>query len=293
MRSVVNNVYAGLSDCERDIICLSETWLDSSISNSELIPKEFHVFRADRDFIATRRKRGGGVLLAVHNKFKVVRIELSKPKFPSLVDVVGCKINCHSQSICILTMYVPPDIPVTDFEYFVECLENYALQYPNLLLIGDFNVPNFFTNANDAKTLSIKNMMSLLNLTQVNTVPNSDGRFLDLVFCSLNSCIVTHDSCPIVIEDKYHPALHINLGVKNTSYVNFPICTTTKIYNFRKANFIMLYEDILNSDWRFLYQITDVDEACEFFYRTLYTILDKHVPIFKCKKYSYGVLHRA
>ena len=104
MRSVANSVYAGLSDCEHDVICLTETWLDSSICSSELIAKEYHVFRADRDFDATGRVRGGGVLLAVHEKIKVSCFELSRPKFPTLIDVVACKISCLTQ--CLLLSFM-------------------------------------------------------------------------------------------------------------------------------------------------------------------------------------------
>jgi len=50
-----------------DLLYLSETWLNDSISNMELGLCDYNVFRDDRDIMLN--SRGGGVLLAVKNNF--------------------------------------------------------------------------------------------------------------------------------------------------------------------------------------------------------------------------------
>ena len=92
VRSKVNNLYCFLTNLEYDFICLTETWLDPSVSSSELIPKSYSVYRKDRNFEATGRSRGGGVLLALHEKFNATGIDLSHICFPDLIDVVGCTL---------------------------------------------------------------------------------------------------------------------------------------------------------------------------------------------------------
>lgn len=284
MRSVANSVYAGLSDCEHDVICLTETWLDSSICSSELIPKEYHVFRADRDFDATGRVRGGGVLLAVHEKIKVSCFELSRPKFATLIDVVACKISCQTHCLHIVVIYVPPDLTAIDFEYFVECLENYVLHFDKCLLIGDFNVPCFLGSIHDLKSQLVHNMASFFNLTQHNTIRNCDDRCLDLVFSNFSHCDVTRNVNPIVREDKYHPSLDINLQVKQCGFVNFRGRCVGNAFNFNKANFPMLYDELLGTDWSPLYSINDVNHMCDVFNNILNSVFVKYVPVIKSTK---------
>ncbi len=204
-----------------------------------------------------------------------------------LCDIIGCKLFCQEGNLHIFVVYIPPDLSVTDFVLFIECFESYAIELSNIFLIGDFNSPSFSSNKNDTKSSSLRNMASLLNLTQLNSIPNSDGRLLDLVFSTSTHCTVSRDLCPLIAEDMHHPALNINLQLKKVSYINFAACNMAKLYNFKKANFLLLYQDIFNADWSYLYRITDVNQACEHFYSVLYDIIDKHVPLFKCKRFRY------
>lgn len=50
-----------IASCSWPIIALTETWLDSSVFNGELIDNNYTIFRKDRDFAAVNRSRGGGV----------------------------------------------------------------------------------------------------------------------------------------------------------------------------------------------------------------------------------------
>ena len=45
-----------------DIISFSETWLNTSIPNPALEINGFHCLRQDRNFVNTRKKRGGALL---------------------------------------------------------------------------------------------------------------------------------------------------------------------------------------------------------------------------------------
>lgn len=187
----------------------------------------------------------------------------------------------------MFVVYIPPDLSVNDFVSFIECFESYTIELSNIFLVGDFNAPCFLSSTADTKSSSVQTMASLLNLRQFNTVLNSDGRLLDLVFGTSNCCYVTRDLDPLIKEDLHHPALNIDLQLKNFSCTSFPMCNSTKLYNFKKANFPLLYNDILNIDWSYLYRIADVNLACEHFYNMLYSLFDKHVPLFKCKRFRY------
>ncbi|KAJ3643854.1 hypothetical protein Zmor_026539 [Zophobas morio] len=207
----------------------------------------------------------------------------------TLIDIVGCKLSYLKDSLYIFVVYIPPDVILADFISFIESLISYSLEFSNILILGDFNVSGFMSNATDSKSTLLHDMMASLNLTQLNSVSNTKGHFLDLVFSTFKRCVTTHDTCPLVVEDIHHPALNLELRIeKNASYANFPVCTdNNKIYNFKKANFPLLYNDLLNSNYEFLYQLIDVNQACEKYYNYLHSIFDKHVPLLKCKGFKF------
>jgi hypothetical protein len=51
-----------LYDC--DVIAITETWLNSSVLDTELLSTDFVIYRRDRDSNANK-KHGGGVLLGI------------------------------------------------------------------------------------------------------------------------------------------------------------------------------------------------------------------------------------
>ena len=60
-----------------------------------------------------------------------------------------------------------------------------------------------------------------------------------------------------------------------------------KRYNFRKANFNLLYELIYSQDWSFIDDFSDVNTAIESFYEKLYALFDIAVPTYKNTKSKY------
>jgi hypothetical protein len=90
--------------------------------------------------------------------------------------------------------------------------------------------------------------------------------------------LVHHKAVDVLIsEDLHHPSLLMNLSlnvstVKSFSNKNF------KRWNFRKADFHMLYKKIASTEWSFLEDCTNVDIACSLFYNKFNNLLDTCVP---------------
>ena len=98
MRSLKNKLdtfFVASCISEYDLICLTETWLTDSVSNSEFIcTANYNVFRSDRKLVAISVTRGGGVLLAVKDHTSVQRIDLTS--FSNIcpsIDLVRCKLT--------------------------------------------------------------------------------------------------------------------------------------------------------------------------------------------------------
>ena len=56
------------------MIMVTETWLNKNITNNEILPKGYHVIKKDR----VADKRGGGVLIALHDDIVYNRVTSRK-----------------------------------------------------------------------------------------------------------------------------------------------------------------------------------------------------------------------
>ena len=118
---------------------------------------------------------------------------------------------------------------------------------------------------------------------QYNSVFNINNRLLDLVICN-GHCNVEKSIELLVSEDIHHPALIVSLDAQFVNpNVKFPIKTSNS-FNFRKANFFVLYDQLLHIDWTFLSECDDVTICVDLFYNKLTQIFYENIPKFKTPK---------
>ncbi|XP_068748924.1 uncharacterized protein [Montipora capricornis] len=127
-----------------DIVCLTETSLNESISDFEILPTGYDIYRKNR-----QNRTGGGVLFAIkssHSSSQVCFTDLSSEFEVVMVEIENLKCK---RKILILSCYRPPnDASPTnvsdenDVEDFYEVLESLTRRIPkhNMLIVGgDFN----------------------------------------------------------------------------------------------------------------------------------------------------------
>nr|CAI5835906.1 unnamed protein product [Callosobruchus analis] len=244
---------------------VTESWLESSISDFELFPQTYSVYRSDRDFSSTSCTRGGGVLIAVAEHLSSTRVELDGDKSLSQlrIDVVVVKVKSVAGSICIVNLYIPPDTPNSDYEILFDTLLASSFLFGNnhILIVGDFNLMNYanymITGDSDTKIQMLNSFVQIVNVKQFNNVYNKSNRILDLVFHN-SDCVVSKSLNSFVKEDSHHPALdiHCKLGIAVNHKDNFPVMYNN-CYNFKKANFTLMYDLILGTDWSLLTTFDD------------------------------------
>jgi Reverse transcriptase (RNA-dependent DNA polymerase) len=268
---------------EFHLIAITESWLQSNVMSSELFDANYLVFRQDRNLAANNVSRGGGVMLGVREDCDALELNLTRFRnLFSAIDLLGVKLIHNFKTIYVFVVYVPPNVDINQFQLFLETLE--CLEYlldANMLVLGDFNQPSFVSR--DDPLLVENSSLSLLrqfenffDLKQYNPIHNSTGRILDLVYSNIN-CTIQRNTLPFIAEDRYHPALEISLSLQNcTPNVNYN--ENLLSYNFKRADFHDLYNEILITEWDFLESIPDVDDALNRFYSLLYEIINKHVP---------------
>nr|CAI5840326.1 unnamed protein product [Callosobruchus analis] len=170
-----------------------------------------------------------------------------------------------------------------DFEDVVaEALEEWdLLNGAKVIIVGDFNIPKFISGDEmDGKTKTVNNFMSYFNLSQYNNVLNVSSRLLDLVISNF-MCMVEKDCIPLIQIDDHHPALCIKVMDILYRERSFDTNSHAKVYNFKKVDFIRLYDALTDTDWSFLESFKDVNLAVDEFYKRIYEVLDSHVPQYK------------
>lgn len=286
LRTKTQLLHSSVLTCESDLIIFTETWLNNKFHNSELFDDRFSCYRADRPGDG----RGGGVLVAVNNKW--TSVNLTRYDIP--LEHLLIKLYKGNTTFYISSVYIPPKSTAEIYKLYFDTLDLYAdIFASNILIVGDFNIEkitnsNFLrADTNDKRLSVLKNNLSLFNLESFNNVCNSHSKTLDLVLSNYRNVIVEKDLDPLIKEDLYHPALAIAFTCEQNT-VN-DANNTEKMYNFKHANFELLYRKIRNTNWSFIDNEHDVNSAVEKFYNVIYKIFDISVPLVKQNQNSYPV----
>ena len=200
MRTELTKVSQNFAASVYDIVLLSETWLTSLYTNTAFKFDNFTVFRRDCYPHIQTDSREGGVLIAIRNRLPSRPIENPDDSIEQVWILLPLP---HTLSI-LCCVYIPPD---SDYEIYVKFNSSINLihsVYPdaNILIFGNFNLPNFFwsntqlgVNVNFInKTLAsnktsasyFANYINLNNLHQHKKSFNNNKVLLDLVFLKLN-----------------------------------------------------------------------------------------------------------
>jgi hypothetical protein len=284
MNTKLNDFLLAVQSEYFDLIVITESWLSNAVHDSEFIDARYNVFRCDRSFEASKKTRGGGVLVAVRRQLGVGTV-LCRPA--SSYEIVQVQLILNNNfKMFVTAIYLSPNASLNDYnDCFDFCEDNPSLLCSDNLVLGDFNLSeitdkyfNFNVGSNKAKRLG--NFISLLNLNSFNNIKNSHGRTLDLILSTV-PVRVDRDFSPFLVEDNHHPALLLTFDFPLLSK---PTSTELCYFNYKKANFFDLYLMLNNSDWNRLYTFESVDDAVDYYYELLFTTIHANVP--KIKKYS-------
>lgn len=280
LKSKTRELFLASLTCDPDVICLTETWLDSSVTDTELFCDRFSVFRTDRNFDLIRLTRGGGVLIAINNNLRVFPLDI-RSSVPN-VDVVGIRVAQDKVSLYVIVLYIPPALTHSDYESIFEDLlkVDSITENDELIVLGDFNITDYvgYFRNRDAPSpviVLLSNFSEFFKLYQYNDILNVNDRILDLVF-STSEARVIKSSNYLLPEDLHHPPLEIFLSSPVPSK-KFRVNRRLS-YNFKRSNFQRLYADLLSADFSEVTSCPDSNHACDIFYRILDSVFASSVP---------------
>ncbi|XP_069967398.1 uncharacterized protein, partial [Bactrocera oleae] len=265
LRTKLKHFLTSSACCSSDIICISETWLNDSISSGEVTDNTFTLFRKDRNKLSS--ERSGGLLIAVKKYLAAELIEHSE----DAIEQLFIKVKCTNSDPIVGCTYLPPLSPLDSYISHTNTVSFLKYKYPNckLLSVGDFNLPSSYPQALCENVLY--NEMSLVNCQQFNSNYNSNKKILDLCFSDTNVIVSRAD--PLINEDYHHPALEIHADIQ----ANLKKNTSLRLI-FNEADYIGLNEFFMSSNWIELYQITALDVKITWFYEKLNEVIELYVP---------------
>ena len=122
-----------------DVVCVNEMWLNKDISDSEILHSGYTIYRKDR-----ANRAGGGVLIAIKTgSFKSVKEFIVTSSDQQQLEIVSAEVKtAANQTILFCSCYRPPDADLCWMDMFKNFLDQACDQHKNLVISGDFNLPN-------------------------------------------------------------------------------------------------------------------------------------------------------
>lgn len=266
-----------ISNNPYDLICLSETWLNSTILNTALEIDGYKLFRRDR-----YNQRGGGICVFVKSNLSVTVLNNF---IPQLTEQLWLTIKINDISYAIGTFYRPPKQNMDDFiNEFEECLGEIVPQYNNVICCGDFNVD--FLQVTSGLTKKLQRSLESFGLKQLVNKPTrlskTTATLLDLFMCSES---VDNHACDVeynhgIPSDHCIVNLLIDLEIKNL--VNATI-TRRCLSQINEYAFNM---DLYSTPFWNIFHENNLNTKIESFNNLILGLFDKHAPVktFKLKK---------
>ena len=251
------------------VIGVSETWLDSSVRDSEISIPNYTVFRKDRN------SHGGGVCVYVRNDIAYnKRTDLMQDNLESLW--IELKLP-KTRPILVCVAYRPPKQ-----QDFFSMMEECMLKCNNLMdsecyILGDFNINLLHSGNRRLQQEGQKNWCNMFDLCQLISVAT---RITDTTQTLLDHIYVSD-------KDRIAQSGVLNLGVSDHCVI---FCTrkivkglfrrhnTTVVRSLKKYSVAEFISELNAINWDPIYSCDDVDIALEIFSRLFGEAMDKVAP---------------
>ena len=251
-----------------DIVCITETWLDNSISDNELTIPGYCIIRLDRN------RHGGGVLMYIRCTLQTQVLSLG----PFDLEFMIVSVNNAKCRYCMGLFYRPPSSTSLIFDTLFSVLEQLDPSlFLNYVLIGDFNVN--FLNPQHFLYHKLSCILSSFNLTQVVQQPthvstNGGATLIDLVLVSnpqqLQDCSVIPE-----LSNSDHKGISVTMRWKTVRDCGPK--TSRPIWRYAWADFSRACELLDATNWDPMMAM-DIDQAWEFWQQKFLNIMEQCIP---------------
>ena len=217
------DIFAFICAFHIDILAVTETFLDDTISDGEICPGHYQMFRRDRS------RHGGGVLIMIREGIKAfLRNDLNCD------ELLFLEVSTTCGPVLFGVFYCPPSQGVTGISALNNCLLSVS-KLP-IVLCGDFNLPNIdwsivFPTVSSPVSSEFCDLIRENCFTQLVSVPTRHHHLLDLLLTNrpdliFKVCVV--DNLPSTDHDAVHFILNVVVPPQSP-------CKRI-LYNYKKAD---------------------------------------------------------
>ena len=261
-----------------DVIFLTETKIDATVSSAEFLPQGYKGFRKDRT------SGGGGVMIVVRVGYAASEVQMEDVTG----EVIWTKLDLlNNNPLYLCSFYRTPADHTTaqllELEKSLEHINNMTRNNPNATIIvgGDFNAGdiNWETNSvpSGAKQSTIcskvLDILSLFGLAQQQQCSTRENRILDL-FCTNNPGLTKAITTIPGISD--HEIICADCDIKAKMHKKPP----RKIHMWSRVDWSKLRERIVSYRDSFLENCPNrsIEENYKDFRDYIQHIMDAHIP---------------
>jgi hypothetical protein len=290
LRTKTHDFLANVLTHDYDLICLTETWLNSNFYDNEIFDSRYNVFRRDRDYKETGQKLGGGVLIAVKCCW-IAQLNLNWYSCNEDIWITLKQPNHSANIVNICCVYLPPgDQYTAQLNMFLDNTSRIITNNSDdtFILTGDFNLPNITwmpsddkislipCNYNDSASTIFIDYIFYNDLKQFNGVQNVGGKILDLILANQScECSVSGCDYPLIGVDAHHMPLLIEVNFKSASFMK-QLPRQSKLYH--NADYDCIRQHLGSIDWRSQVCGSDIDQSTNTFHQILDDCITKFVP---------------
>lgn len=304
LKTKTENIMINALRHDYSIIILTETWLNDTVFDHEILDNRYTIFRRDRASTGSSKVEGGGVLIAIMKNFLPLRNLQWETECEDLWVTLKLNQGTATFNLHICGIYIPPPVSLSNMERFLsnttQIIQHKTTKKSIFLVAGDFNLSNLEWEYDEDKCIlsppcTKSQIDSLLvdtiafnNLFQLNNITNIKKRTLDLVLTNSGHLFtVSENFDPLVTLDEYHPALNISFSCNS---LKTPKINQISALNFTKSNYELIQHELSIIDWTMeLQSLCSVDVMVDKFYGIIMPIINKNTPYTKKKNPMYPI----
>ena len=269
-----------------DIVAATETWLNDSVLDTEILSDNYSVYRGDR----AGGRVGGGAMLAMSARLRSRPLTEPAPPIPGC-EQAWCTIALEGgQRLAAGVLYVPPapdQRTIENINATLAAVRSGLRDNDSLVLFGDFNMPNieWYTDQGGLVFPMSMNMSPVNNMflellaeqdfNQHVATPTRGTNFLDLIFTNKNIGNLEVSPTPTFLKLDHTPLDGV-LTTDSPPLRHIP--NKRVILNWRRADIEGLKNSIRSMPLNLLRAADSSDECNELFYDFLDAAIKDNVP---------------
>lgn len=263
-----------------DIVCLSETFLNSSLldDDSRLGLDGYSLIRDDHPSDLKK----GGVCIFYKNHLPLTRVS----SITLLKECLVCELKVGTKKCFITVLYRTPSQSIEEFQEFKKNLEQTIININNRnpyisMFTGDFNARNtnwWVDDTDNTEGLDIDEISRHYGLKQLinnptHILPNS-ASCIDLIFTSQPNLITESGVHSSLFPRCHHQVIFAKINFK----VYFPPSYERLIWDYPKANVELIRRSLSEVDWENSLSGLHVNDQVKFLTNCITNVFKFFVP---------------